>query len=65
MRCKDCIHFKRCVTWGVELDMQHGNNADKNCRHFKNKADFIGIRHGYSCEEHAKQWFNSEVKEND
>lgn len=46
MRCKDCIHFKRCVTLGVELDMQHENEADKNCRHFNNKADFAKVQHG-------------------
>ena len=46
MRCKDCIYFKRCVVLGVELDMHHDEEADKNCRHFKNKADFAEVVHG-------------------
>ena len=46
MRCKDCIYFKRCVVLGVELDMRHDKEADKNCRHFKNKADFAEVVHG-------------------
>lgn len=58
MRCEDCIHFKRCVTLGVELDMQHSNNADKNCRHFNNKADFMKIQHGYNAtDEHPVDEF--------
>lgn len=40
-RCKDCLYFKRCVVLGVELDMKHDKEADKNCRHFKNKADYV------------------------
>ena len=28
---------------GVELDMGHNIEADKNCRHFKNKADFAEV----------------------
>ena len=43
MTCKDCIYFKRCVVLGVELDMKHNKEADKNCRHFKNKADFVEV----------------------
>lgn len=46
MKCNDCIYFKRCVVLGVELDMNHDKEADKNCRHFKNKADFKEIVHG-------------------
>lgn len=44
--CKDCLYFKRCVVLGVELDMHHNKDADKNCRHFKNKADFVEVKHG-------------------
>ena len=43
MTCKDCLYFKRCVVLGVELDMHHDKEADKNCRHFKNKADFAEV----------------------
>lgn len=46
MTCKDCIYFKRCVVLGVELDMRHDKEADKNCRHFKNKADFAEVKYG-------------------
>jgi hypothetical protein len=46
MKCKDCIYFKRCVVLGVVLDMKHDKEADKNCRHFKNKADFMEVAHG-------------------
>lgn len=44
--CKDCLYFKRCVVLGVELDMKHDKEADKNCRHFKSKADFVEVKHG-------------------
>ena len=43
MTCKDCIYFNRCVVLGVELDIKHNKEADKNCRHFKNKADFVEV----------------------
>ena len=46
-RCKDCLYFERCVVLGVELDMKHDKEADKNCRHFKNKADYKEVKHGY------------------
>ncbi|MBQ7076468.1 MAG: hypothetical protein IJM94_06680 [Clostridia bacterium] len=43
MACMDCLYFKRCVVLGVELDIQHNKEADKNCRHFINKADFVNV----------------------
>ena len=46
MNCKDCIYFKRCVALGVELNMVHNKDAVQNCRHFKNKADFVEVVHG-------------------
>lgn len=46
MTCKDCLYFKRCVVLGVDLDMHHSEEADKNCRHFKNKADYVEVKHG-------------------
>ena len=46
MKCNDCVYFKRCVVLGVELDMHHNKEADKNCRHFKNKTDFAEVQHG-------------------
>ncbi|MBE5943266.1 MAG: hypothetical protein E7264_12170 [Lachnospiraceae bacterium] len=47
MTCKDCLYFRRCVVLGVELDIKHNKEADKNCRHFKNKADYAEVKHGY------------------
>lgn len=43
MTCNDCICFERCVVLGVVLDIKHNKEADKNCRHFKNKADFVEV----------------------
>lgn len=43
MNCKDCIYFKRCVVLGVELDMNHDKEADKNCRYFKNKFNIVEV----------------------
>lgn len=44
MTCKECLYFKRCVVLGVELDMKHNKEADKNCRHFKNKDNFVELQ---------------------
>ena len=49
MTCKDCIYFKRCVVLGVELDIKRNKEADKNCRHFKNKADFVEVVECSNC----------------
>ena len=43
MNCKDCIYFKRCVVLGVELDMNHDKEADKNFRYFKNKSNVVEV----------------------
>ena len=55
MTCKDCIYFKRCVVLGVELDIKHNKEADKNCRHFKNKADFVEVVRCSKC----KRWIKN------
>ena len=47
MTCKDCLFFKRCVVLGVELDIKRNKEADKNCRHFINKSDYVEVKHGY------------------
>lgn len=54
MNCKDCIYFKRCVVLGVELDMNHDKEADKNCRYFSNKSDFVKIVRCGECERRSK-----------
>ena len=43
MTCKDCLYFKRCVVLGVELDIEHNKEADKNCRYFTNKANYVEV----------------------
>ncbi len=55
MTCRDCIYFKRCVVLGVELDMHHNKEADKNCRHFKNKADFEEVVRCKECKHFKKE----------
>ena len=52
--CKDCLYFNRCVVLGVELDIKHNKEADKNCRHFKNKADFVEVVRCKDCEHKEK-----------
>ena len=37
MTCKECIHEKVCVCPTTEAT---------SCDHFKNKADFVEVRHG-------------------
>jgi hypothetical protein len=45
MQCKDCLYFKRCVALGVELDMKHDKDAEKNCRHFTAKTgEWIDVK---------------------
>ena len=46
MTCKDCLYFKRCVVLGVELDINRNKEADKNCRHFTNKANYVEAKYG-------------------
>lgn len=58
MNCKDCIYFKRCVALGVELDMNHDKEADKNCRYFKNKSNVVEVLRCKDC----KYFINREGK---
>lgn len=58
MKCNDCVYFKRCVVLGVELDMHHNKEADKKCRHFKNKTDFAEVVRCKDC----KHWNNRKQK---
>ena len=47
MTCKDCLCFSRCKemyeSFGVFIDLE--NSAV--CKHFKNKADFVDVKHGH------------------
>ena len=42
MDCKDCVHFDVCKDATVPNPEYKGPRPDKSkeCRHFKNKADF-------------------------
>ena len=41
MTCRDCLGFNSCIF--------HWTNGEaETCRHFKNKSDFIQIKHGYN-----------------
>lgn len=46
--CKDCIHFDVCRDATIPNLEYKGPVADKSkeCRHFKNKADFEEVKHG-------------------
>ena len=59
MTCKDCIYFNRCVVLGVELDIKHNKEADKNCRHFKNKSDFVELVHCAKCKNWVKTGYDT------
>ena len=42
MTCKDCIHYEPCFEYGNILDPIHGGVI---CNSFKNKADYIEVKH--------------------
>ena len=46
--CTDCIHFDVCRDATIPNPEYKGPVADKSkeCRHFKNKADFEEVKHG-------------------
>lgn len=50
MDCKDCVHFDVCKDATVPNPEYKGPHPDKSkeCRHFKNKADFVEV---VRCEE--------------
>ena len=41
MTCKDCLGFDSCI-------FHWGNDEYETCRHFKDKNEFIQIKHGYN-----------------
>lgn len=44
MTCKDCIHDMACGEVDVfRLAIMHNNKAEKYCKNFKNKADFVEV----------------------
>ncbi len=48
MICKDCLHFDVCKDAPIPNPEYKGAAVDKSkeCRHFKNKADFVEEKHG-------------------
>ena len=47
MTCKDCVHYAVCRF----VEPYH---LDVKCNHFKNKADFVEVKHG--------EWFVDDFK---
>lgn len=48
--CKDCVHYECCSTFeslAIRIILC-GENADKRCGIFKNRADFAEVKHGYN-----------------
>jgi hypothetical protein len=41
MTCKDCVHYDVCY-----LIETYGADDNELCNHFKNKADFVEVKHG-------------------
>lgn len=41
--CKDCVHYNVC---GYHIDEETFMTTEE-CSHFKNKADFVEVKHGY------------------
>ena len=41
MTCRDCVHYEVCLP-----NSQAYGHKLKICTKFKNKADFIGVKHG-------------------
>ncbi len=52
MTCKDCVHYEACqemydLTTSLEdIDMLDNKYAEQGCLLFKNKADFVVVKHG-------------------
>lgn len=62
MTCKDCVYFKRCVGLGVELNIKQNKEADKNCRHFKDKADFVEVVRCSECQYYCAEYCTRDIK---
>ena len=45
MTCEDCIKYDACWSYngGMTRTMSMKNKAEKNCGHFKNKADYVEV----------------------
>lgn len=46
MNCKDCIHEKICVITAFPEAFENTKWEKEPCDHFKNKADYVEVKHG-------------------
>lgn len=44
--CKDCINYEACIERGDVATKELCEGAEKDCKLFKNKADFEKVKHG-------------------
>lgn len=44
--CGDCIHFESCSVWNEKF-IALRIKRQSVCEHFKNKADFVEVKHGH------------------
>ncbi len=58
MTCKDCVHFDVCRDATIPNTEYKGPVSDKSkeCRHFKNKADFVEVCRCEKCKHSIKSW---------
>ena len=48
MTCKDCLSYEICMKW---TDCWLDTDRACDCNHFKNKADYAEVKHGYWIED--------------
>lgn len=49
MICKDCVHYELCEDWFEQIKEEGlvtGERSQQQCESFKNKADFVKVKHG-------------------
>jgi hypothetical protein len=47
MTCKDCVHYDVCFDYThLKYSKNLPDNREDVCDHFKNKADFVEVKHG-------------------
>ena len=43
--CKDCVHYDACTDWIPPRELLQAIKPE-GCNKFKNKADFVEVKHG-------------------
>ena len=51
MTCKDCVHYDICI-------FHLKGDENKECCRFKNKADFVEVKHGYWKDRYGNKYAN-------